>query len=446
MKNNNNNNLDIFNKNVNNKYKLLPFNLIHNHVGITKYLPPVSKEWKNTIYFFNSNNIKNYPISDININNLIKGFFQSRFDNKYLLDKYIPNWKRYISMNKIYVSKPELKHTNSNTLITIHTYNKEKSSLLQKVKFLKKSLRLSLRKNLKHIYMLNHNKNLVNFFNDFSFFKKNNQILAFFFRKELFKDNIILSNDILSKRLKMKVLFFYYIILIRKYKLKLNLNKYKFEEKFLYKLSNLISKFYNKKVTFNIINMKSFVFHSDFFTRLLALKLKNRKIQLMKSINYILNKVSLPKINRLKEIGKKKRTVNFSLLENKYHNLNISYLLSNKKNIISLLKKIYYISFFKNKSKNDNTGLYNVIFNSIKYKNMAGIRLEAAGRLTKRYRADRALFKVKWKGGLKNIDSSYKGISSVNLRGHVNPNVNYSILSSKRRVGSFAVKGWLSGK
>ncbi len=77
---------------------------------------------------------------------------------------------------------------------------------------------------------------------------------------------------------------------------------------------------------------------------------------------------------------------------------------------------------------------------------MGGIRLEVAGRLTRRYRADRALFKVKWKGGLKNIDSSYKGLSSVNMRGYVNPNVEYSILASKRRIGSFAVKGWLSGK
>jgi hypothetical protein len=50
---------------------------------------------------------------------------------------------------------------------------------------------------------------------------------------------------------------------------------------------------------------------------------------------------------------------------------------------------------------------------------MGGVRLEAKGRLTKRYRADRAIFKVRWKGGLKNIDSSYKGLSSVNMRVYV---------------------------
>jgi hypothetical protein len=50
------------------------------------------------------------------------------------------------------------------------------------------------------------------------------------------------------------------------------------------------------------------------------------------------------------------------------------------------------------------------------------------------------------KGGLKNIDSSYKGLSSVNMRGYVKPNVQYSIFTSKRKIGAFAVKGWISGR
>ena len=43
---------------------------------------------------------------------------------------------------------------------------------------------------------------------------------------------------------------------------------------------------------------------------------------------------------------------------------------------------------------------------------MAGVRLEAKGRLTKRFTASRSVFKIKWKGSLKNIDSSYRGLSS----------------------------------
>ena len=46
-----NNNLYIFNKNIKIVIiKLIPIKVNKNYVGETKYLPPVSKEWKNTIY------------------------------------------------------------------------------------------------------------------------------------------------------------------------------------------------------------------------------------------------------------------------------------------------------------------------------------------------------------------------------------------------------------
>jgi hypothetical protein len=77
---------------------------------------------------------------------------------------------------------------------------------------------------------------------------------------------------------------------------------------------------------------------------------------------------------------------------------------------------------------------------------MAGIRLEAKGRLTRRFTASRSVFKIKWKGSLKNIDSSYRGLSSVILRGHIKSNVQYSIVNSKTRNGAFGLKGWISGK
>jgi hypothetical protein len=41
---------------------------------------------------------------------------------------------------------------------------------------------------------------------------------------------------------------------------------------------------------------------------------------------------------------------------------------------------------------------------------------------------------------LKNIDSSFKGLSSVIFRGYLDSNVEKSKLASKRRIGSFAVK------
>ena len=83
--------------------------------------------------------------------------------------------------------------------------------------------------------------------------------------------------------------------------------------------------------------------------------------------------------------------------------------------------------------------VYDTIFKSINYKNTCGVRLEVKGRLTKRYRADRAVFRMKWKGGLKNIDSAFKGLSTVTYRGFMDSNVEKSSSVSKRRIGAFGV-------
>jgi hypothetical protein len=42
---------------------------------------------------------------------------------------------------------------------------------------------------------------------------------------------------------------------------------------------------------------------------------------------------------------------------------------------------------------------------------------------------------------LKNIDSAFKGLSTVVFRGYQDSNVEKSMLTSKRRIGSFAVRG-----
>ncbi len=35
---------------------------------------------------------------------------------------------------------------------------------------------------------------------------------------------------------------------------------------------------------------------------------------------------------------------------------------------------------------------------------------------------------------------------TINVRNYVKPNIEYSIFASKRPVGAFAIKGWISGK
>jgi hypothetical protein len=234
------------------------------------------------------------------------------------------------------------------------------------------------------------------------------------------------------------------IITIRKFKLRLNLNKSKFEEKLLFKINNLIMKLYNKKVEFNIVSMKSINFNSDFFTKLLTLKIKDRNVNILHMMGIILNKTIIPEINRIFEKSPVIKGVDFNIISNKFKENNISSILKDNEedtNLSQLLNRLFYNVTSKNNLNKSYANIYKIIFNNIKYKNIGGIKLEAKGRLTKRYRADRAVFKVKCIGGLKNIDSSFKKLSTVNLRGYVEPNIDYSLLVSKRRVGAFAVKG-----
>lgn len=96
-----------------------------------------------------------------------------------------------------------------------------------------------------------------------------------------------------------------------------------------------------------------------------------------------------------------------------------------------------------NKKNSDN--LKKVILDDIKYKRVSGVRLEAAGRLTKRYTASRSQYKFKYKGNLSNTYTTIQGYPSSLIRGNEKPNLQYTKLNSKSRIGSFGVKGWVSG-
>ena len=488
----------IFTKKINTNYKLVPFNIVENDVGKTKYLPPVSKEWKNTVYNYSPKNNINYPIYDLNINSLIRGYFSLYFNNKFLQHKYISRRTKRKSLNRIFVSKAEIKHTNEKAIITLYVFNKERLSLLKRIQKIKKILGFGL-------------KNRISFMTDkwMNFLSYVMAPVPTTKKKESKSSNLIDTpqrgsesiNNSLSLLLKFnvndrlrKINFLYYMrnkrffkkvkkvfSTFRRLKLKLSLNKYKFEEKFLSKLSQSIGKYYGKKVEFNIVNLKSIAYNTDIFTEILTIKLRKPKSSPMRRINSLLSKVALPKVNTIIERGRVEKQVDRELIDNKYRNININHILNklseqdinSKDNLNKLLYNIYYKTILDNsndtmesvvplKTKNskDNissfssgdlnkayySNLRNIIFENIKYKAMGGARLIVKGRLTKRYRADRAVYKLKWKGGLKNIDSSFKGLSAVVFRGYMDSNVEKSRWSSKRRIGSFAVRGWFSGK
>lgn len=457
---------NIFNKFVNNKYKLVPFNNVNNAVGKTKYSPAISKEWKNSVYYFNNNNMKNLPSYDINVNSLLKNYFNLFFKRTVLRNKKrISRRSRCMSFNKIFLSSAEIKHTSSKAIVTIYTYNRERIALIQKIKKLK-----------------------INFFRRIWFFLifqpfhlaerschsmglKKGGNLGLFLSADPAKgwsSGLEAATKIYPKiynvyRKCLKYFLSRQLLLIRRYKLRLSLNKYKFQERFLLKLSKILSKIYKKKVEFNIINLKSIILNSDIFTNIATLKIKKKQVNPVILMNRLLSKVKFVKIDGKLEKIRNIKSIDFNLLENKYKNLNLNSILIKDgvtplagaiSSFDSILNKHYYKNIamtshsdsFSCNSTEDDKKLYDIVFNKIKHKNIGGVRLEVKGRLTKRYRADRAVYKVRWKGGLKNIDSSYKGLSSVNLRGYNNSNLEYSMCTSKRRIGAFAVKGWINGR
>ena len=83
----------------------------------------------------------------------------------------------------------------------------------------------------------------------------------------------------------------------------------------------------------------------------------------------------------------------------------------------------------------------NNIVNTIKQQAVTGVRFEAAGRLTRRLTAMRAVFKYRYAGSLKNWRSSFNNKASTLLRGYAKSNGQYTIINSKTRNGTFGLKG-----
>ena len=393
----------IFKKKINDKSKLIPFNTMISDVGPNRYFPASSKEWKDTIYFFNHNNVKNLPSNHVNINKLLTSYFHSSLNKAFVLSRYIALKRKKKSINKILISKAEIKHTNSKSVITVFIYNKEKLILIKKIKKIQELIFIIINTVIGYIFRL---KYLNIALNGIKKKKKNKRkmrkilVLKFIKRFGLYKYFIRRLKKILYENL----------MIIRRYKLRLNVNKYKFEEVFIFKLSTIISRYFNhsfnltRRIEFNIINLKSIAHNSDIFTQLLNKKLRARRPRFLRNMKFMLNKAKIPILNSIQEKSRVIKSLDMNLLENKYKNLNINSMIGLDTNNLDLILKGLYSSsiLFEKRRKymnselivKNNYEIYNTIFNSIKYKSMAGMRIEVKGRLTRRRRADRSLYKV----------------------------------------------------
>ena len=220
-------------------------------------------------------------------------------------------------------------------------------------------------------------------------YTKNKQIIDY---KYLSKYIILFYKKLIKKSLDKYLLYKYYQQLVF-------INKSKFNYNYLQFLKIYLEKIYNKNVEFNLVNLRRFYLNSDILSESITIKIRKNRRKLLKYLNTLKRKV---KVRNKKNI--------YQPILNKLNSINKEY-------------------------------LEEVILKNIKYKHVTGFRLETRGRLTRRYTASRSVSKLRYKGNLLNIDSSYRGLSSVLLKGNQKSNLQHTKLKSKTRIGSFGMKG-----
>src|ERR1700722_17180544 len=222
-------------------------------------------------------------------------------------------------------------------------------------------------------------------FNDI---KKNINLALFYEEKEGFKD--IVKKDYINSHLLIPLYLFKF-------------NKTKFTIKFMEKLTQLVKNLYNKEVVFNIVNLKKMHLSSDIYTQAVALKLKNRDNKLYRVLKSSLRKIKIPDFRKINEKNNKPNKDEF--IDNKIRNSLINSMFT-KEDVKDPLNNLL-LNFFpsaenlkksvvkKGSVKNYSISLKDYVLMYLKHIKIRGIRVEAKGRLTRRFTASRSVFKMK---------------------------------------------------
>jgi len=485
-----------------------PLTYIRSDTGKMRHFTPAGQEWFNSIYAYNKNSIKSLSIADKNLMYLLKSYFNSKRKHKILnikrknKDKPMLPRLRRLSAKRVFIGKGDLKHTSTRVIITFYVYNTESMFLARKLMQLRFGLfliekKIKLKKtvtkdsegNIKITYnrlfsfreYLNLRKHYEWYLSDMISLinKQTSKLNAINKYYKILKSLVwekLLTNDQIYLMFKKKAQSFYpnnfpsfnsqVTVAGKEYKKNLDMyfkllqdNKLKFDSIFMSKLIDLIKQIYNKNVELNIVNLKKMHLNSDIYTQAVSLKLKNRDNKLYRVLKASLRKIKLPVIRKIDEKQKKPNRDEFFINRIRNNTISTMFALNNKKNknikdrLQNLLLNFYPLAdnlkinmINKSSSINRSVSLENYVLRSLKHVNLRGIRVEAKGRLTRRFTASRSVLKTKWKGGLKNVDSSFRGLSTIMLRGIVKSNTQYSMINSKNRNGAYGVKGWVSSK
>jgi hypothetical protein len=354
-------------------------------------------------------------MADKTISSLLENYFNLYNQKLEIISKELKI--RKFSSHKIFISKSEFKHTNNKIIINIYIYNRQKINYLNLLKnnFIEKNFI-----NIKSVHVLKQKAKYIN--------NLNNK-LNYMYNLINNKDNFLIykniyTNEYLKTCINRQILYLYY-------KRLLLFNQLKLRYVYLQYIINVIKKIYNKNIELNIINLKYFYLNSDIFTKSIINKITKNRTKVNNLFKTAIQKVKI--VNNIKMFRNEEKK-NFNLLNiiNTIDKRKIkSYLFKNSLN--KLILRIYQQYSLKTNRK--------IIFDRINNKYITGIRLEASGRLSRRFTASRSLSKLKYKGSLRNRNSSYKGLSSIIMRGNIKSNLQYTNLNSIANIGTFGIKG-----
>jgi hypothetical protein len=380
--------------------------------------------------------------------NLLKSFFNGQIKHKLLNIKTKPMARRFrrLSAKRVFIGKGELKHISSRVVITFYVYNTEGMFLTHKVMKLRNGLFFPKRRLEKKVNKDSEGKIIITYNRLFTLLeylglrqhyegylsymistvkkftsqldvinKYYNSLTSLVQEKILTKEERLLLFNKINKISSSNYPDFNVYLRIAKEEYRKNLylnlkllqyNKVKYTRIFISKLLSLAQKIYNKKVEFNIVNLKKMHLNSDIYTQAVSLKLRNRDNKLYRVLKASLRKIKLPIISKIDEKQQKPNRDEF--LVNKIRNNIISTMfINNKKNNINdrlenLLLKFFpsaddlEINIIKRSSiRKRAISLKSYILRSIKHLKLRGIRIEAKGRLTRRFTASRSVFKMK---------------------------------------------------
>ena len=345
----------------------------------------------NKIFIKLTNN--NFNLKFVKISKLNNKKFKCKLKIKIIkstTDKKINKYKLERKANKkVKNLKPKIKKIiNKNEIIKYKSKGKVK-------KFIKKKGLLLLR-------LINKEKHLI-----VNNLKQDTDKRIYFFISAF---TTKFYKNFIKKALRKLKLYFYYRQL-------LYINKNKYNYTYLQYLNKYLYSLYNKNIEYNLINLKRFYLHSDILSEYITLKLTKNRKRLLKKLKKLETKLE-KKIEISQAFLSKKESIT-------------------KKNHKKLNYK--YLAILPTKSKKRK------IINNIKHKYITGFRLETKGRLTRRYKASKSVSKNVYVGNLLHLNTKYLRSSSVLLKGNLRSNLQYTKLKSKSPIGSFGIKGWISG-